>query len=181
MQGAVMSVISNMASISTSSAVFKSGLLDWRVAFNLDLLNVKYLFSKNKGNLKWYGDFESLQELFDHRINNGNELDRTIIDNLSIISEEIKSIKESLDQKINIALYVCSIKEADNLKSLLSRNRVNHITEKSTILKAENAALREKVYYTTLVISDLNTKLKFLEDENKSYATVLNILQVNEL
>ena len=26
----------------------------------------KYLFSNNKGNLKWYGDSESMQELFDN-------------------------------------------------------------------------------------------------------------------
>ena len=60
----------NMASVSTSSVVNESGLFDRRVAFNLDILNAekvkKYLFSNNKGNLKWYGDFESLQELFDH-------------------------------------------------------------------------------------------------------------------
>ena len=55
------------------------------------------------------------------------------------------------------------------------------ITEENTILKAENAALREKVDYTTQVISDLNTKLKRLEEENQSYITALNILQVDEL
>ena len=63
----------------------------------------------------------------------------------------------------------------------MSRDRVNHITEENTILKAENAALREKVDYTTLVISDLNTKLKRLEEENQSYIAALNILQVDEL
>ena len=63
----------------------------------------------------------------------------------------------------------------------MSRDRVNHIAEENTILKAENAALREKVDYTTLVISDLNTKLKRLEEKNQSYITALNILQVNEL
>ena len=53
---------SNMASVSTSSVGSESGLFDWRVAFILDILNAekveKYLFSNNKGNLKWYGDFE---------------------------------------------------------------------------------------------------------------------------
>ncbi|CAB3992512.1 Hypothetical predicted protein [Paramuricea clavata] len=42
----------------------------WQDAFNLDLLSdkniEKYLFSNNKGNLKWYGDSVLLQELFDH-------------------------------------------------------------------------------------------------------------------
>ena len=202
----------NMASVSTSSVVNESGLFDRRVAFNLDILNAekvkKYLFSNNKGNLKWYGDFESLQELFDHilqhrsnwskpgghcrkleedgfiirwysdnstmtvseaqgdkikryllhmstkesdsnvdlsvsfadkqvdldranysvnddesrfesLLNNDNELDRTNVDNLCILLEEIRSIEERLDQKINnIALDVCKIKEADNLKSV---------------------------------------------------------------
>ena len=119
---------------------------------------------------------------FESLLNNGNELDRTNVDNLCIILEKIRSVEERLDKKINnIALDVCRIKEGDNLKSLLSRDRVNHITEENTILKAENAALREKVDYTTLVISDLNTKLKLLEEENQSYITALNILQVDEL
>ena len=66
---------------------------------------------------------------FESLLNNDNELDRTNVDNLCIILEEIRSIEERLDQKINnIALNVCRIKEADNLKSLLSRDRVNHIT-----------------------------------------------------
>ena len=119
---------------------------------------------------------------FESLLNNDNELDRTNVDNLCIILEEIRSIEERLDQKINnIALDVCRIKEADNLKSLVSRDPVNHITEENTILKAENATLREKVDYTTRVISDLNTKLKRLEEENQSYIMALNILQVDEL
>ena len=56
---------------------------------------------------------------FESLLNNGNELDRTNVDNLSIILEEIKSIEERLDHKINnIALDVCRIKEA--LKSKIS-------------------------------------------------------------
>ncbi|CAB4000376.1 Hypothetical predicted protein [Paramuricea clavata] len=40
--------------------------------------------------------------------------------------------------------------------------------------------LKEKVDYTVLVMSDLNTKLKLLEEEKQSLITALNILQVNE-
>ena len=61
----------------------------------------------------------------------------------------------------------------------MSHDHVNHISEENTILKAENAALREKVDYTTLVLDHLNTKL--LEEENQSYIMELNILQVNEV
>ena len=37
-----------------------------------------------------------------------------------------------------------------------------------------------KVDYTVLIMSDLNTKLKLLEEEKQSLITALNILQVNE-
>ena len=62
----------------------------------------------------------------------------------------------------------------------MSRDQVNHITEENIALKAENAALKEKVDYTVLIMSDLNTKLKLLEEEKQSLITALNILQVNE-
>ena len=73
------------------------------------------------------------ESLFESLLNNDNKLDRTNVDNLCIILEEIRSTEERLDQKINnIALNVCRIKEADILKSLLSRDRVicNQLTER---------------------------------------------------
>lgn len=245
----------------------------WQDAFNLHLLSdkdiEKYLFSNNKGNLKWFGDFVLLQELFDHLLQHqliwskpggycrklegdgftirwysdngtltvseakeekikrylqhistkepdsiidmsvshsdkhdndgenlnvndgvsqyetslihGNESDKTNIDSLSTILEEFKSVERRLDRKIDdIALDIRRIKEADNFKSPLSRDQVNHITEENIALKAENAALKEKVDYTVLIMSDLNTKLKLLEEEKQSLITALNILQVNE-
>ena len=255
-----------MASGSTATS-------SWQDAFNLDLLSdkdiEKYLFSNNKGNLKWFGDFVLLQELFDHLLQHqliwskpgghcrklegdgftirwysdngtltvseakeekikrylqhiskkdpdsiidmsvshsdkhdndgenlnvndgvsqyetslihGNESDKTNIDSLSTILEEFKSVERRLDRKIDdIALDIRRIKEADNFKSPLSRDQVNHITEENIALKAENAALKEKVDYTVLIMSDLNTKLKLLEEEKQSLITALNILQVNE-
>ena len=53
--------MNNMASGRTATS-------SWQDAFNLHLLSdkdiEKYLFSNNKGNLKWFCDFVLLQELF---------------------------------------------------------------------------------------------------------------------
>ncbi|CAB4000491.1 Hypothetical predicted protein [Paramuricea clavata] len=188
-----------MASSSTATS-------SWQDAFNLDLLSdkdiEKYLFSNNKGNLKWYGDFVLLQELFDHLLQHqliwskpGSYCRKLEGDGFTIrwySDNGTLTVSEAKEEKIKRYLQhistkepdsiidICRIKEADNFKSPLSRDQVKHITEENIALKAENAALKEKVDYAVLVMSDLNTKLKLLEEEKQSLITALNILQVNE-
>ena len=84
---------------------------------------------------------------------------KTTAEDFVVILEKIKSIEDKLERKIeDIALDVCKLKEANNLKLSLTHEYICRIKEENPQLKAENVSLKERVDYTTFAMSDLNTK-----------------------
>ncbi len=77
-------------------------------------------------------------------------------------------------------MQVCKLKEAEDLHEKISHNYITNIKHENENLKKENIALKEKIEYTTMVMSDLNTKLKLLDEEKQSLVTALKILQGKE-
>ena len=80
-----------------------------------------------------------------------------------------------------MALQVCKLRKADECNLELSRDYIASINEENDRLRAENAALKRKVEYTTLVMSHLNTKLKSMDEEKQSLVVALRILQEKEI
>ena len=80
-----------------------------------------------------------------------------------------------------MALQVCNLKEADDLRENISHDYITNIKHENENLKKENTALKGKIEYTTMVMSDLNTKLKMLDEEKQSLVTALKILQGKEI
>ncbi|CAB4029410.1 Hypothetical predicted protein, partial [Paramuricea clavata] len=98
------------------------------------------------------------------------------------ILERILTIEEKLNTKIDdVALQVCNLKEADDLHEKISHDYITNIKHENKYLKKENTALKGKIEYTTMVMSDLNTKLKLLDEEKQSLVTALKILQGKEI
>ena len=94
---------------------------------------------------------------------------------LTKVWEKIESIEETLEYKIkDVVVEICKLKDAKNSQ----RDHTCFIEEENTRLKAENA-LKLKLDHTTYVMSDLNTKLKLIEEEKQSLVTALKILQNN--
>ena len=69
-----------------------------------------------------------------------------------------------------MALQVCNL-----------HDYITDIKHENENIKKENTALKGKIEYTTMVTSDLNTKLKLLDEEKQSLVTALKILQGNEI
>ena len=110
---------------------------------------------------------------------NSSELSEA--DAFAQILERILTIEEKLNTKIDdVAMQVCKLKEAEDLHEKISHNYITNIKHENENLKKENIALKEKIEYTTMVMSDLNTKLKLLDEEKQSLVTALKILQGKE-
>ena len=98
------------------------------------------------------------------------------------IQKKIEKIEKKLECKINdISFEVCKLKESDSLDQTMSREYIKSIKENNAQLKAENISLKKELDCATLVMSDLNMKIKMMEEEKRSLVTALKILQVNEI
>ncbi len=87
-------------------------------------------------------------------------------------------MEERFELKINeLSDEVCKLKGFDSFKTIISRDHICQLEKENAELKSENAALKHKVDYTTLVMSDLNTKLKLMEEEKRSLVTALKLIQ----
>ena len=97
---------------------------------------------------------------------------------VSVLLDKVKEMEERFEVKFNdLSDDVCKLKELDSFKTILSRDRICQLERENDELKSENAALKHKVDHTTFVMSDLNTKLKLMEDEKQSLVTALKLLQ----
>ena len=101
----------------------------------------------------------------------------------SAILDRIYGIEEKLNGIAEVPLQVCKLRKADECNLYLSRDfiYIASMNEKNDRLGAENAALRQKVEYATLVMSDLNTKLKSMDEEKQCLVVALRILQEKEI
>ena len=78
-----------------------------------------------------------------------------------------------MDKTLSIA------NDLNNLKKYCLNNEVegmNILRQENESLKVENEALKDSLYTAKFVLSDLNTKVKYLEHEKASLTTTLKIL-----
>ena len=90
-------------------------------------------------------------------------------EDLMKIKKNIEKIEKKLECKLNdISFEVCKLKEEDSLGQTMSREYIRSIKENNAQLKAENTTLKKELDCSTLVMSDLNLKIKMMEEEKRS-------------
>lgn len=96
---------------------------------------------------------------------------RNVTKKLSLIE---KRFGEEFDE---LRREITKLKYRDEFHTTLSREYVDRIQNENDKLNADNRDLRERTENLSYIMSDLNTKVKDLENEKLSLVTVIKILQ----
>ena len=90
------------------------------------------------------------------------------------VTEKLKMVESQMNQKIEALAYeIQKLKDNKDATTL----HAEYVHTENVVLKKENEALRERVQNLGYIMSDLNTKVKDLENEKMSLITVINILR----
>ena len=88
------------------------------------------------------------------------------------VAERLKMVESQMNQKIEALAYEIQKLKGNDMITL----HIEFFHTENAQLK-ENEALMERVQNLGYIMSDLNTKVKDLENEKMSLITVINILQ----
>ena len=89
------------------------------------------------------------------------------------VAERLKMVESQMNQKIEALAYEIQKLKGNDMNTL----HIEFVHIENAQLKKENEALMECVQNLGYIMSDLNTKVKDVENEKMSHITVINILQ----
>ena len=92
--------------------------------------------------------------------------------------KKLKLLEGRFEEEINeMKIEVNKLKSHERLSGELSREFVDNLISENARLKAENSSLRERGENLSYIASDLNTKVKDLQNERDSLVSAIKSLQ----
>ena len=105
-------------------------------------------------------------------------LPNVLCDKCSELAERVEVLEERMNKNLSeLSKSINSLKAKEELETELSREYVDFIVRENAKLKHDNEQLRERAENLSYIMSDLNTKVKGLENEKESLVTALGMLQ----
>ena len=104
---------------------------------------------------------------------------KSVDDRFNETDLKIKRIEDKLQTVLNKLMTEFNELKGQSLTCTYEK-RISILEETNRKLERDNEKLTEKFIATTCVVSDLNTKIKDLENEKKSLLTTIKLIQIHD-
>ena len=108
-----------------------------------------------------------------------DDIVKSVDDRFNETDLKIKRIEDKLQTVLNKLMTEFNELKGQSLTCTYEK-RISILEEKNRKLERDNQKLTEKFIATTSVVSDLNTKIKDLENEKKSLLTTIKLIQIHD-
>ena len=103
-----------------------------------------------------------------------------LCDNCSDLAKRVDLLEERMNENLSgISKTLNGLRAKEDLKMEFSREYIGCIQRENVKLKHDNETLRERAENLSYIASDLNTKVKQLENEKECLITALGLLKSN--